>query len=199
VLKKYGVNLANVKDTTWNPLYDYQEYGTSGSSTFTFFQVPIGQSGKTLSDTNMRLAGQLSSGEAFLITGLQVEFYPAVEDLAGTSLTPQASEDFYKVMTADAVLQLNILNKDYVTQGPLLKFLPEQHFELDSSVATTNTSTDASISMMQVTGKPYEIIPLTLISSQSFDVTITFKTAVAINAAAKLGVSLRGYSIRNAQ
>lgn len=200
-LDKYGVQVRNVKDVTWNPLYDYQTYPAAGGTTFTFFQVPIGQSSKTLADTNMRLAGQLSAGEAFLITGVQVELYLAAASLATDDATVEYAEEFYSVMTADAYLQLNVLNKDFVQQGPLIKFLPDQHFEMNSAISTADTTTPAthSSSIMQVIGKTYEIIPIALSANQSFDVSINFSSAVAVTADAKIGVSLRGYRIRSAQ
>lgn len=197
-LAKYGISMANVKDVSYNPLYDYQTYNAAGHTTLSFFQVPIGQSSKTLSDTNMKLAGQLSSGESFLVTGIQVEFFPAAADLSTADETAQFAYDYYRVMTSPSYLQFNILNKDYVQQGPLVKFPPAQRFDFDAAMATGNAVIHTA-SMLQNTGQLFEMIPQSLKPSQSFNVSINFASAVTVANAARIGVSLRGYRYRDAQ
>lgn len=197
-LSKYGINIANIKDVSYNPIYDYQTYNAAGHTTLSFFQVPIGQSSKTLADTNMKLAGQLSSGESFLATGIQVEFFPAAADLSTADETAQFAYDYYNVMTSPAYLQFNILNKDFAQQGPLNKFPPAQRFDFDAAMATGNAVIHTA-SMLQGTGQLFEMIPQALLPSQSFNVTINFASAVAVNTAGRIGVTLRGYRYRDAQ
>lgn len=196
-LQQYGVNINNIKDVSYNPLYDYQEYAAAGHTTLTFFQVPIGQSGKTLADTNMDLAGQLSNGLNFVCTGVQVDFFPAAADLSTADETAQFAYDYYRVMTSAAYLQFDVLNKDIVQQGPLNKFPPAQKFDFDAAMATGNAVIHTA-SMLQTTGQLFEIIPVTLKPSQSFKVSIQFPTAVAVNTAGRIGVTLRGYRYRDA-
>lgn len=197
-LQKYGIDINKVKDVSYNALYDYQDYAMAGVSTMTFFQVPIGQSSKTLADTNMKLAGQLPKGEEFLVTGIEVAFFPSSNDISTDDATLQYAYDYYRVMRAPSWLQFNILNKDYVQQGPLCKFPPAQHFELNSAMAEGNAALHSS-SILQHVGQTYEIVPVALQSSMSFDVTVNFKTVIPVNSDGRIGVSLRGFRYRNAQ
>ncbi|MGZ7265373.1 hypothetical protein ACXWP3_09695, partial [Streptococcus pyogenes] len=55
-LSKYSVNRPGW-EAIKQSLYDYQAYAAAGQTNLTFFALPVGQSSKTLSDTNMTLAG----------------------------------------------------------------------------------------------------------------------------------------------
>lgn len=71
------------KDVVVEPLYDSVNYPVGGNPTLTFFTVPMGQGQscwqtaagvlpKTVADTNMQLAGQLSAGWYFKVLGFRV-------------------------------------------------------------------------------------------------------------------------------
>ena len=77
-LENYRINRAGEVEGIWNPLYDYQNYAAAGQTSLSFFQIPIGQSSKTRKDTNMVSAGQLPKPQEFLVTGIEVMFWPGV-------------------------------------------------------------------------------------------------------------------------
>ena len=70
------VLVPGMAEAIWQPLYDSATYPAAGTSALAFFQEAIGVNGKTVADTNMELNGQLAKGQAFLVTGVQVAFYP---------------------------------------------------------------------------------------------------------------------------
>lgn len=199
-LDKYDVNIPGTIETIWQPLYDFQTYETSGATSFTFFQSPVGDSGTTYADTNMESAGMVPRGQNFLITGIEVEFFPA-EAALNEIATPANSfiNEYYSVMTADAYFELTIGSKPYMRQAPLLSFAPRRRFNADAAVSTTADTVTYGWNMLQVEGDPMDIVPLKLESNQNFNAKIMFDSAVSVNAAGKIGVRLNGYLFRNAQ
>ncbi len=59
------LNPGTTYDPLRQPLYDRVVQATPATGTIQFFQVPVGQAGKTELDTNMRLAGQIPSNHVF--------------------------------------------------------------------------------------------------------------------------------------
>ena len=98
--QKYGVNRQGSVEAINQPLYDFQTYPVAGATSFTFFQEPIGQSSKTLVDTNMESAGQLPRPKEFLIDSIEVHLYPG-EDPAqsGLSASPEFLNDMYQILS----------------------------------------------------------------------------------------------------
>ncbi len=189
-LQNSRVNISGVSESIWQPLYDYQTAASAGASTQRFFLVPQGQGGKTLSDTNMELAGQLPKGQAFLITGIQVELYPGVS-INGTDASAFA-DDVYNFYNGGHLI-LTIGSKAFVTQGPFMKFPPINRLGMDSS---TTVATDR-YAYATATGREYVIENTLLESSQNFNVELS--NLSALSADARVGVTLNGYLYRNAQ
>jgi hypothetical protein len=198
ILQKYGVNLPGKVEVIWEPLYHYVTYPAAGAQIFTFFQNPLGQGGNTLSDTNMRSAGQIPKGQQFVITSVQVELFLDGDDIQDAGDPDQYLRDYHNVMTGSANLQLEIGSKDYLQQGPLNKFPPVQNVDASIALGTGNAALEGS-SYAVGGGNTFNIVPVTLTSNQNFSVTINFDTAIAINADARFGVTLNGYKFRNAQ
>ena len=187
LLKTNRVNLPNESEAIWQPLYDYQEKVADAVSTQRFFQTPVGQAGKDVADTNMELAGQIPKGQAFLITGIQVEFFPETSAQAGTSYVDDVLT-FYK----SGALILTIGSKEFAKQGNLMKFSPVNRLVIEGDVSDgANTITAAA------GGREYSVNGLTLESSQNFNVDLVDLPAT-INAA-RVGVTLNGWLYRNAQ
>lgn len=203
-MNKYMVNLPGQSETIWWPLYDIQAYGTGGFTTATFFQRAVGAGGITKASTNMVTPGTIPRGQQFLITSIEVELYSASADISvADGVAPIQVEDYYKVMTAAAYLELTIGSKPYVTEGPLIRFAPRQRIKADMAVAandtTANTATTVSNGLAQVCGETYDIVPLVLVPNQNFDIRISFDAAQTITTQGRLGVTLNGYLTRNAQ
>lgn len=190
VIANNSVTLKNTSQAIYQPLYDYQVKEAGATSQQSFFQVPIGQAGKTEADTNMQLAGQLPSGNMFLIKGIQVELYPAAT-LTGAALSEFANDvqKFYN----SGVLVLSIGNKDFCTQAPLNKFPPVNYLEVDSSSGTDAVNTTYA----RAGGREFTVPEMSVTASQAFSVML--KDMPALSAPCKVGVTLNGYLYREAQ
>lgn len=190
------VNLAGYKEAIWQPIYDYQDLAAAGANSQRFFIDPVGTGGKTIADTNMELSGQIPKGQAFLITGIQVELYPG-EVIQQDSVSQFADDiyDFYK----GGALKLKIGSKDFITQGNLMKFPPVNRMGVDSSVSDTTADTVHSYLYATATGREYAIKDLLLESNQNFSVELLELAAMPSGNDARVGVTLNGFLYRNAQ
>jgi hypothetical protein len=190
MVRESRVNVPGLVATQWWPLYDYQTKAAAATPEQIFFQTPAGQSGKTINDTNMTLAGQIPKGQIFQITGVQVEFYPnlEVDSVAAT----QFGDDVYNFYRTGS-LQLTIGSKDYIRHGNLLKFAPVNRLAGDSSTGLVTQQ----IQYFSAAGREFTVEKLLLESSQNFSVTL--RDMPATTATARIGVTLNGFLGRNAQ
>jgi hypothetical protein len=208
-------------------LYDYQLYPTAGGAQFTFFALPIGQgvtsaqgavagSAKTWHDTNMTQGGTLPSGLQFLIETIEIEFFPGSVSTANT-YTPAQMSQFAAVAAAALLLQvndvntfyqsglveLNVLQKNYLRETPCKAFPPKTFFRVDGAVGTNSATTaEAALVAAHVEGRPYILDPVvTLQPAVNFNVTITYPAAVATPSGfnGRVGVILDGYMQRASQ
>ena len=196
-LSRYGVNIPDAKEVIYEPLYDIQTYPTTGQLSFTFFQSQIGVNGKTLSDTNLDSSGQVPKGKNFLVTGIEVNLYPAVTAINPASPDASFLLEVYSLLTARASLTFKIGSKEYHKGAPLMKFPPAQRLAADVAVGTA--AANSTINYASATGQPMDIVPVRLTSNQNFDVKIQFENLIAVAAESRIGVTLRGYLFRNAQ
>lgn len=192
---QYAVNVPNMSYATYEPLYDYQTKTQAATTEQRFFVDPIGTGGKTISDTNMELSGQIPAGQRFCITGIQVELYP---DAAINSVTAQAAfiEDVYEFYRTGALI-LRIGSIEIIRQGNLMKFAPVNRLSGMAGVSTTATTTTASQVYAQAAGREYAVNKIELVANQNFSVSL-FNTS-ALSTTARVGVTLNGWKYRNAQ
>lgn len=115
--------LRGVDKVLKNPLYDYQTYAAAGQTSLTFFSVPNGQGGKTLADTNMKIAGSLPVGEAATIQFIDVMFWPgnAVNGSGAIATSGLNWQDVYTVAKS-GFLRFVIGNTEFCVDGPLGMF-----------------------------------------------------------------------------
>lgn len=187
-----AVNVPNMAEGIFQPLYDYQTLLAAGATQQTFFAVPAGQGGKTKTDTNMTLAGQLPKGQRFFITGIQFEIYPGVT-INGTAQSDYA--DDVEAVTSSGRLVLTIGSKEFCAQAPLNKFPPVNRLYMDSS---TTVATDRYVYAIH-TGREFAVNDLELTSNQNFSVELFDLAALPSTANARIGVTLNGWLFRNAQ
>lgn len=209
------------QDVIWAPLYDFQTYGTQGATQFTFFSTPIGQGttsspgatgSKTIADTNMNSAGQLTKGNAFYMTGLEAILFPGAATTFGPGETTTEANtgrfvnDVYAIGKAGTI-QLKVgSDRVYINDGPLNMFPPVTRLGVAAAIGTTAAAVTTTAVLDQVdyavwSGEPYAITPIYIEANQGFQVQVNFPVAVAPPSAIapRLGVRLRGYLIRNAQ
>jgi len=202
--RAYMVNRLGDVEVVKQSLYDTQLYPTAGLTRLAFFQLPIGQglsaspgnanATKALTDTNMQLGGQLPAPQGFWISSVEVDFQPGSSAAANTfaiqpptftnavaAITVQAGENDVSNFYTSGALALNIGQKVYLQEAPLLWFPPKCRFELDVAIAQNSaTTTEWGKAKMKAGGRPYIIDPgLPLMTSQNFDVTLTWPVVVA--------------------
>lgn len=187
-LQKYNVNLQEFEQIRQS-LYDSVTYPAAGATSLRFFQLPIGQAGKTLEDTNLQLAGQLPTNQLFLVEDVQLLFFPNFDE--GTPAnqpaaygTPQAANiinDVYEFAQAGA-LRFEIGSKDYLREAPLQVFPAKTKFHVEgalSDATTLSANGQSRIAFGYTCGVPYLLNPpLLLIENQNFSVEILYPNGV---------------------
>lgn len=208
-LSKFSVNRPGW-EAIRQSLYDYQAYAAAGQSVLTFFTTPAGGT-KTLTDTNMTLAGQLPKNQEFLIQSIEVFFSPTTPTVAaqmpaafGAQAIAQIVNDSY-IVGRSGNLQLTIGSKPYLQEAPLGRFPQKAAFSVDAAaadVSTAGASFQTRIAFGQWRGRPYLLdpAPLLLPENQNFSVTLNWPEGVqAISNPARIGVILDGILYRRSQ
>jgi len=207
-LSKYVVNREGWEAITQS-LYDFQAYPAAGSNQLTFFALPVGQGGKTLSDTNMTLAGQLPTNQEFLITSVETFFLPSTPSVPadlpaafGAKAVANSVNDEY-IFRRQGNLRLTIGSKDYLQEGPLHRFPQKTHFCVEGAAADSSNPAAASqtrIAWGKTVGRPYLINPVLLTSNQNFSVTLNWPEGPqAVTNPARVGIILDGILYRRSQ
>jgi hypothetical protein len=166
----------------------------------TFFQNPIGQAGKTANDTNMTLAGQLPAQQAFLITAVCIDFYPAAAIGRDGNAGVSANWNDTQILGEGGELNINIGSKNFLQQAPLGKF--PTNFRQAGAAALTGESAATTISVIDYSkmgGSVFQVVPFTLIATQNFNVTLIWNTALPISDDARIGVIFQGFLTRASQ
>lgn len=199
-MKRFDVNRAGAVEALWNPLYDYQTYPAAGVNELIFFQVPQGQGGKSLDDTNLEIAGSLPAPKEFLITSVQVMFYPAADPGREAAAAVATNWNDVYALSQAGHLRLFIGSKEYVVDAPIGKFPPRWWIRGSDAVATTDATVSNIIDYASFAGPIYEVVPYRLIPTQNFSVTLRFPNGVVpITADSRLGVVLGGFLYRLSQ
>jgi len=215
-LDAYNVNREGWEAIT-NSLYDSAAYAAAGVTQLSFFNLPVGQGTgfgggtKTLSDTNMTLAGQMPANQEFLIKSIEVQFQPTTPTVAAAMpASLDAAATAAQVIINDAYifyrsgnLNLNIGAKSYCQEAPLMKFPPKAYFDLHSALAASTTADTKALKTGFATarGRPFLMqAPLRLVSNQNFGVTLNWPEGLqAIANPARVFVILDGVFYRRSQ
>lgn len=212
-LDAHRAALGNTQDVVYWPLFDSASYPAAGLTQISFFTAPIGQGAtsapgatgvKTLADTNMYSAGQLTKGNEFYMTGQEFLFFPG--DAPEQALAPAGINfflnDTYNVGKSGVVTLQVGSNRQYIQDGPLQNFPPSTRLFVGSAIGGTVTAgaaTLASAIYAAWVGEPYDITPIYIEATQGFQEYVTWPAVVTVSVTARLYSRLRGYLIRNAQ
>lgn len=208
-LGQYAVTLPGWEAIT-QTLYDSASYIAAGQPQLAFFATPNGQGGKTLSDTNMQLAGQLPANNQFLVKSIELKFCPTVPAVAaqnpaafGAQAVALIINDAY-VFYHGGNLQFYIGNKQYLQEAPLGRFPSKTSFDVAAALAdvsTTGNNFQSRIAFAQAGGRPYQLqAPLLITASQAFNLTLNWPEGIqAITNPAKVWCVLDGIFYRLAQ
>lgn len=209
-IDRYRVNRPGAQEYTRQTLYDFQTYANAGQQQLLFFQVPKGQGGKTIADTNMEAAGSLPSPKLFKVESIEILFYPGVlpVTLAAALAESEFANDVYTVAKSGS-LKFFIGSKSYLEEAPIGRFPPKCRLETDFSVALQRSQTTAADAEDQISmdyaafaGRPYRIDPeIVLEPTQNFSIELNWPAAVALPSGVdgRIGVVLDGILIRNSQ
>ena len=208
-LSKYTVNRPGW-EAIRQSLYDYQVYAAAGQSQLSFFTNPLGGT-RTLSDTNMTLAGQLPKNQEFLVQSIEVFFSPTTPTVAagmpaafGAQLAATLVNDSY-IVGRSGNLVLTIGSKPYLQESPLGRFPQKAAFMVEGGSSDTTTAAAASQGRTYFgkwAGRPYLLDPASLLlpENQNFSVTLSWPEGVqAITNPARIGVILDGILYRRSQ
>lgn len=214
-LQRHVARVVSGEDEIYSPLYDSGTYTSGTTTSMSFFSVPIGQGTttapgatgtKSLADTNMQIQGSLPLGNKFYCTGVEFLIFPGVNPGRGAVADATAGQfvnDIY-LLSKSGVVNLRVQNRDYLTDGPLINFPPVARlggFTGSSTNLTTGAATYSEVSYASISGQPYNIVPITLESTQAFNLSVTWPAAVTMFSAtnARIQARLRGRLIRNIQ
>lgn len=200
------------QDVIWNPLYDSAVYiGTTGQLQLTFFAAPQGQGttsvpgaagAKTIADTNMTAAGQLTKGNAFYMLGEEILFFPGVSiEVIATLVVGGFANDTY-TFSKNGNVNLSIgSNRSYLQDGPLGNFPPATRLAVSAAVANGSTSSLSEVTYAVMSGEVYTIVPVYLDANLGFQQQMTWQAAQALPSTqnARIFLRMRGYLNRNAQ
>lgn len=208
-LSKYSVNREGW-EAIRQSLYDYQVYAAAGQSQLSFFTSPLGGT-RTLTDTNMTLAGQLPKNQEFLIQSIEVFFSPTTPTVVaqmpaafGAAAIAQVVNDAY-IVGRGGNLVLTIGSKPYLQEAPLGRFPQKASFGVEGAASDTSTagaSLQARIVFGKWQGRPYLLdpAPLLLPENQNFSVALSWPEGVqAITNPGRIGVILDGILYRRSQ
>ena len=144
-LQTYSVNRKGEYEGVRQTLYDFQTYAAAGQSQLQFFQVPLGQAGKTIEQTNMDQAGALPTPKYFLVESIEIYFYPAANisalqnDVLANLVDTDYSNDVQAVARAGALTYF-IGSKNYLQEAPLNRFPPKTCLKTEGAYALQDAS-----------------------------------------------------------
>lgn len=213
-LQAYAVNRKGQYEGIRQSLFDFQSYASAGQTSLAFFQVPIGQGGKTIDDTNMDISGSLAQPKHHLTESIELRFFPGVlpvtllSGVAGTIAASNFTNDVYTFQKSGS-LRFFIGSKAYLEESPLGRFPPKTQLTSEFAVSVAQNQAVAadlenqiSMDISYMDGRPYFINPATLlIPVQNFVVSTLWATAVALPSGqdARIGVVNDGVLYRQSQ
>jgi hypothetical protein len=212
---KYGVNVTNVDDISWFPIVDHLPYPAAGVQELQFFANGRGQGAtsalnatgaKSYADTNLEANGALPVPERALIVAIGVTIFPGILPAIGADASADAGlflNDVYQIGRT-GYLFWKVGQKTICIDTPLQKFGTSEGLEgvtALSDATTAAASLLSQISYAKLAGDAYPIVPVALPSSQNFPLTLNWPALVPTPSTtiARIGVTLYGYRIRNAQ
>jgi hypothetical protein len=217
-LQNHRVTVPNTADAIWYPLYDSVAYAAAGQLNLTFFSVPIGQGttsapgatgAKTEADTNLTNAGLLPKGNRFYCMGIEFKFVPGNTpgkrgDGAVAATSPGRNWNDVNAVAAGGWARFRIQNRDYVLDGPVGLFPPQDRLAGASALADTTTAAAAGLVQIDyaaTAGAPYQIVPTYIEDNQFFGVSLFWPALVALpsGVAGRIWCRLLGQLIRDAQ
>lgn len=218
-LTGYVGNLQTWTKERW-ALYDSLTYAhAGGAGNMNFFQQVSGANNTTLEDTNMYAAGSMPAEQAFLVESLEFLLIPSFAYTAAdlpaalqtaTFIANRVNDEWE--FRAQGAVVFRIGSKNYVEQGPLMKFPPKVRFDVQASASLYDAGAEALAVIAQgsAIGRPWHFTPemLLLEPTQNFNVNVIWpgqagnaggSPALSTGHDARLKATLDGFLYRRAQ
>lgn len=201
------------QDVIYAPLYDSNSWGTAGQAQLIFFTAPAGQGAttapgangtKTLADTNMTSAGQLTKGNEFYMTGQEFLFFPGSlpeQDITAAGVNGFLNDTYNASKSGYVTLQVGS-NRNYIQDGPLGLFPPSNRLYVAAAIGGTDTAaTNSMLTALYASwaGEQYSITPVYIEATLGFQEFIQWPAAVTLATTARIFSRMIGYLVRNAQ
>jgi hypothetical protein len=219
-LNQYAVML-NSWEAINQEMYDSAAYVTAGQNQLNFFTTGVGAGigvltglAKSPEDTNMSQGGQFPSGQAYIMSTLEVDFQPGISS-AGFAATELPAVGPAAVAIASAIndtykfyytgfLQLVVGSKPYMTVGPLIRFAPARSFDVSGAMSNATTPAAALYAAAlfgMARGPVYSLAPnnYLLAPTVNFNITLNWITVETVASAARVFVRFGGQLFRAAQ
>ncbi len=202
---KNRVNIPGTKEVIWEPLYDTVAYPAGGAATLILFQDQIGKNGKTLSQTNMDLDGQLPKGKALKVVSIQLAFYTGVQantQITGNNIEQESSINDVRTFSENGSLKFRIGSKEFLRQAPLGKFPAAERISgfADGAISQDTPPNNGNMtSYSAASGRLFTISGLLLESSQNFHIELNDLPPLPSGIDGRIVCTLNGWLGRNAQ
>ena len=214
-ISQFNVIDWNTWEITTQSLYDSAVYLAAGQASLAFFQNPIGQGvgfgggAKSVSDTNMQLAGQLPNGQMFICTSVEIDFQPTTPTVAAgmpnaivaaSAIAPLVNDAY--IFWRSGNLTFNVLAKNYLQEAPLMTFPPTADLGGFAALASGTTVDQISTNYATSVGPTYLLTPnnILITNNQNFKVTLAWPEGLqAITNPARVFVRLNGMLMRQTQ
>lgn len=207
--KRYQATRPGDKEALRWTFYDSIAVPAAGAASLQFFKLPIGQGvgigggPKTLSDTNMDVAGLIQSGWIFRVKYLEVKFWPGVLPAVAAAANNPANyvndvDAFYKA----GFLQWKISQKEIVTQGPLDVFPPCSGLAASNAIGLAEIAGPVlalnQVQYARAHGKPFVLDPIqTIAPMQAFTMSLNEVLALPSTVAGRAMVCMVGQLARD--
>lgn len=126
-----GAYADNVKEVKQHRIYDTRYFKNGNADDATFFTIPVGgawrNGQKTLNETNMRVSGQLPSGEDMVLTHLSVKLIvpnDPDDQTDGDNQVAQWARAFQQILQS-SYFEFKVKNKSYESQLHGTCFMPK--------------------------------------------------------------------------
>jgi hypothetical protein len=196
--------MSDTQNWVW---YDSQTAAAAGQSQLTFFQTPLGASGRTLEDTNFAGAGSLPAGMSFVLQEIMVNLIPGstvVPGTFGSGIAPKYVNDVYAWNKA-GVVQFNYSSKTYVQDSPIGRFPLDTRltgFGAAADATTAAASLQTLLDYAAPAGRLWRVADMRIDPQVNFNVTLSWPNGVVAlpsTVAGKAFVYLKGYLARFVQ
>lgn len=191
------------------PLYDIKSYAAAGvSGNLNFFADT--QAGNGYQVTNLDSANILSRGKRFMVFGIGVAWLTGANPVqSNVTGTPQfALQDAQAVLEGSAYLSVQILDKVYLVESPLIRVPAGIGLftgaggiqETQASGATGVNAISYANNGLPFLGAMRKLrVPLPIPEQVRFTATINFPSAITVTVASRIGIWLDGMLIRARQ